>query len=524
MADTNQPQSKRWRNLAVALSLANLCLINSWFATLFDADEGYFNGERVSDPALLALGSLLLALTALFFLGAQWVRRSSSVWVRGGAFLGVMALLLPTVEFVRGDLCQVTDREALVFLKTPWVWAAALLALAVSVRWLGWVIRGVRFLLFLLFPLACFTLVRVALLLLHLQSLHQHPGRAASLPPLSTNPPAQRVMWILFDEWDQRVSFDERPASVRLPEVDRLCRESLCASNAYPPFGCTFGSLPALTTGLPVAGVEVTGHSELKLELEQTNGAVRWSEVPNIFSRVRELGCNTALVGWYHPYSRLLGKDLNYVEWHAMPSNERGLSASFLDSIAQQLLATLPALQRRLLQVHLYRHMLAQSLEVVTDPQFNLALLHLPVPHKPCIYRPAQDRLTPVGAALPQGYLHNLVLMDRTLGRLRRAMEDAGTWNTSWLIVTTDHHWRESECLDGKRDLRIPFIVKPPGRGEFQALLPEINTRVTHDLILALLRQELADIPSVKAWLETHRLPRARALDNPPRHPSSLND
>ena len=45
----------------------------------------------------------------------------------------------------------------------------------------------------------------------------------------------------------------------------------------------------------------------------QRNGAgepAPWSAQPNVFSRAREIGGATALVGWYHPYCRVIGGDL----------------------------------------------------------------------------------------------------------------------------------------------------------------------------------------------------------------------
>src|SRR5262249_35435519 len=38
--------------------------------------------------------------------------------------------------------------------------------------------------------------------------------------------------------------------------------------------------------------------------------ATNWRDQPTIFKRARELGVNAELVGWHHPYCRILGDSL----------------------------------------------------------------------------------------------------------------------------------------------------------------------------------------------------------------------
>ena len=39
-------------------------------------------------------------------------------------------------------------------------------------------------------------------------------------------------------------------------------------------------------------------------------------------------------------------------------------------------------------------------------------------------------------------YLDNLALADRILGELRQAMEQAGTWDSTTILISSDHWWR----------------------------------------------------------------------------------
>jgi arylsulfatase A-like enzyme len=83
-------------------------------------------------------------------------------------------------------------------------------------------------------------------------------------------------------------------------------------------------------------------------------------------------------------------------------------------------------------------------------------------------------------------------------------MESSGQWDKTWLIVSTDHAWRESNYYDGQMDLRVPFIVKAPDAHKAITYSAQFNTVLTHDLILAILRGELINQENVAPWLEAH--------------------
>src|SRR5205814_9818009 len=63
----------------------------------------------------------------------------------------------------------------------------------------------------------------------------------------ATGPP-RRILWLVFDEMDQRMLFDARPDGIKFPESDRFRSEALYSDSAYPPAGETLLSMPSLTT------------------------------------------------------------------------------------------------------------------------------------------------------------------------------------------------------------------------------------------------------------------------------------
>lgn len=93
------------------------------------------------------------------------------------------------------------------------------------------------------------------------------PGKAVEPGCVAKN----RVIWIIFDEWDQTAIFDRRPANVKLPVLDEFVKYSVVATQAFPPAGNTRISLPALLTGLPISAAKGSGDSELRLKYAGEN-------------------------------------------------------------------------------------------------------------------------------------------------------------------------------------------------------------------------------------------------------------
>ncbi|MCX6626172.1 MAG: sulfatase-like hydrolase/transferase, partial [Candidatus Solibacter sp.] len=103
------------------------------------------------------------------------------------------------------------------------------------------------------------------------------------------------------------------------------------------------------------------------------------------------------------------------------------------------------------------------------------------------------------------GYIDSLALLDGTVGEMRRTMENAGAWDSTTVLFTSDHGYREAEALDGKSDPRIPYLLKLAGQKEAVAYTAQFNAVLTADLLLGVLRGEINDAASAKAWLDRNR-------------------
>ena len=489
--------ASRWRDAVLALSIAHFAFIQSWHALLFQQNFGYYNRIPINRASLAALLlNIALGGLALCFLGRA-VRRLNHSGLWAIANLAICASVLVPLNFARTHVWNFTAAKIVPLSNASLIIVIGLAVVAAGIWFHRYASKLTMVVYILLSPMLLFTVGKAAW---YIARPPAAPTESLA-PAIPAKADAPRVVWVLLDELDQRLAFEAAPADVALPELHRLYSESLRATNAFPPGGSTLYSLPALTIGREVRGARPASASELVF-----NGSARWSEADTIFARARALGFSTALVGWYHPYSRILGDNLDRCEWFAYPPFEQERGRTVGEAAINQLCSVLPQFQQRRLHIRNVESSQVATLDFLTNSPANLTLLHLPVPHHPGIYDPKEDRLTAWKYARNREYLDNLVLADRVFGRLRRAMEQAGTWDNSWLILSSDHWWREAASYDGQIDHRVPFIIKAAGQNESIVYKNRLNTVATYYLILSVLKGEVTEAGQLTQWLDAFRM------------------
>ena len=500
----------------VALSFANVCLAGAWFPILYDNDRGYFNKFRLDSSNLLALLTNLVGLSFLAWFAMQIRRHFRNPLGHFVLHLAFFSTFLIPLDFCRQYMFKLSGTTVIANLTRHYGAAVALLLLVVAL----WQNRRVAHALVvgvgILTPLALFNATKIFLLLLGVEHLAQYAATPSLAPLFQLQPDGPRVIWIIFDELDQRLAFEQRSPNLRLPEFDRFRAESLSATNAFAPGDSTRLSMPGLISGHLLSDVHPTSASELKVTLANNGAETNLSELPSVFRAARNLGFNTALVGWYHPYDRLFGRDLNYCAWFAFPMYDPVSAPTFTQALSRQIACIAGLLNQRRLFIDICRNGLSASEEIVTNTAYRLTFLHLAPPHKPWVYVPTKDTFTVFGSARPPGYLSNLILADNYLGQLRRAMEAHGLWDRTWVIVTTDHSWRESQRYDGKRDLHVPFLIKIAGSNLPVVYPQQVNTVLTYDLVLSVLRGQISGQQELAKWLDAHRIREATVHDTEP--------
>jgi hypothetical protein len=495
------------RRIVTALTLANLCYLRVWRDLLVVRPSDAFALKHAPLPAqyaaaicgVLLLASLILALNELTTHSAPRVRACflyGCVLILANALRALFATYFPVLRSGLFGIVRPSAAMAGVV-----ILAAAGFPLVYRFRFA--VARFGTLTLAVFSPFVVFTFGESLL-----QMLRHNPDELADKPLAARSPglPAARVLWVIFDEWDYHLSFVNRPAGLAMPQVDRLRGEALFGTNAFPPSDTTMTSMPSLIYGRRVWSASPTSASRLPLHFKD-GGELIFGQDPNIFSRARSMGLNTALFGWYLPYCRTLNASLNECWWNSMQFQSNSLGDTFGEALVNE--------PRSLLETpifsvfgqslatrghfHTYSDMLERSEAAAADPGIALCLIHFNIPHPQYFYNARTGQ--PTRGNSPNGYNDGLALVDRTVGELRSAMERAGVWDKTTVLLSADHWFRSSALVNGQRDHRIPFVLRLADQREGLCYDKEFNSVMTSDLLLAILRSEVKTGAEAASWI-----------------------
>ena len=525
------PAGGRLPDALVSLSLANLCLLRVWGALLSPANHYFLARPPAWHTYVVAVLATLALAAAFFFLG-RLARDPAHPGLSRLAPWGLLAASVVALNALR----QHVDWLSLQALSgsgwaAPLVLAALLMVMAALAvrRSRHGVVRAIRLAVLAMAPFCAVTFFQAAAAAWTYRSA-SHPSfdDKPTAPSLRGATPSLRLVFLVFDALDQNLLFSVRPADLRLPRLDRLRAEAVVATEAYPVDHSTAVSLPSLITGQPITRVKRTHADELRLWLPGAGDSVSWSEENNLFRRARGLGANGALIGWYHPYCRVLARDVASCAWFPYVPYADGSWAGSAGNQLGLLIETVPlavrldivgrlrlraALEGNQAAWHLrqYRAIQAKVLEAVSNPDLGLVFVHYPVPHWPYIYDRSARRLDITGR---REYADNLALVDETLTQIDAALTASGMGARTAVLLTSDHWQRRSGPHEptevkptiGRQDQRVPLILSLPGGGPGATMAEPILNIVAQDMALAVLRGELTSHEQAAAWLRARSL------------------
>lgn len=318
-----------------------------------------------------------------------------------------------------------------------------------------------------------------------------------------------RVTWLVFDELDQRLAFDNRPADFRMPVFDQLFERSMICSDAYPPSRCTEISIPALLTGRLVRETVPYGNGNLALEYVGEKDAKPFQSQPTIFDKIAERHLNAAAVVGYHPLSRVLGSKLVDCFFTAAPTQMNTLDVGFFHSVGRCLRSIFETPSYSLFGASLvglaaadrYIAVIERAEKIAADPTVDFAFIHLPIPHAPYIFDSTSEAIK-AGKTHLRRYFENLALADKALGLLLSAIERGRP--ESVVIVTSDHWWRKAAAYDGVVDRRVPLALHFFGQTANRRYTDKLNTVSLQDLTLAIIDRKVSTPDEVDFWLRAN--------------------
>lgn len=382
---------------------------------------------------------------------------------------------------------------------------------------LSQVLGGVR----MVYTAAAFGMI-ILLPKLGWQALHfDAPERTSfvnpSLQPAAS--PQPRIVWILMDELSYHEVFEDPPAGLTFPNLQRFAQRSVAFSNLQPSGYHTEEVIPGLILGQPVADVEHIYGRPFRFRSTYRGAWHAYDPAQTIFGDAHRLGWTTGIAGWFNPYCRYLPGVLDRCFWQDTDVYP-GLPVKlyYNRSTLANLWALLPphehldpiAIHTIDHETHMqdYVDVMAQSESLLRDQRIRFAMLHLPVPHPPGIYNRGSHELVPAG-----NYIDNLVLADDALGRLMKLIQSTPDAAQTSVIVSSDHAWRvadwkmlsdwtpEEEQISGERfDPRPVLMVHLAGSEEGRTVARPTSAMVVHSILSAMLHGQ-AETPAAIAAL-----------------------
>jgi hypothetical protein len=365
----------------------------------------------------------------------------------------------------------------------------------------------------------------------HMGKFPLHHTAVATIQP-------HRVIWIVFDELSYQQTFERRFPGLQLPALDALAATSTTFTDARPFDIFTENVLPGLLAGQPLDDIRTTSSVELSVHNKLSGRWQTFNPYETVLQDALNRGFSTAVAGWYNPYCRIVAAVVDSCYWTlrfpiSMMEPSNSLLSNVLAPVKRFAWGVLsvtpgPVFFYLIKQLHIpnqtalirqsqiddYLYLETHANQLLRDRSYGFILLHLPVPHPRGIYDRRTGRFSTTGTA---SYIDNLALADRTLGDIRRTLEQTGQWDSSTVIVMGDHSFRtklwetahvwtaedEIATHGGQYDPRPAYIVKLPNQttaARIDAPFQTVNTRKLFD---ALMSHQINTPADLAAWART---------------------
>ncbi|WP_243317487.1 sulfatase-like hydrolase/transferase [Geothrix paludis] len=496
------PPSGMKMRLLLSFSAANLLLFRCWQALLPGSTDQYFGAWNPTITSVAALLFLVTTATIAIYI-LSWIvykkARLSGLPRSGFHVLALVILQHPIRETLTGSYSHLNLFILKSLIGRPVFYTVSLTLVVVAFflihRWPSQAEHLSRSALLLLLPLPLLCLGSILL------QVRPGDGVVPQVTALAPGPPPARQLYlIVFDEWDYGWTFAHRPESLLLPHLDAFAKESFQTQRAYPPASETKRSIPSILSGRLFSEVATEPDCELSFKDAESGQRYRLSELEDLPLLASRQGKRTLLIDYYHAYGKRYQSQRKtlelcrlpyYAEWEKAERSQGHFPAAvkFELSLAIESLPGLKGLLKDLELPHLrelHSNLLNRLLEEASRPTHELVIVHLPVPHAPCLTPPSECGFHP-------GSLGNLRLVDEAIGALRNRLEERRAWNDSTIILTSDH-WQRAITAEGLPPRppafsapefahRIPLLMKFAGPSAERHNDTPMNNRVIHPLV-----------------------------------------
>ncbi len=289
--------------------------------------------------------------------------------------------------------------------------------------------------------------------------------------------PRAPVFLFIFDEWSRPRSMTaDAQFRTFFKNLRKMCGQSVVFPHGRSPAGDTDWSIPRMIQQTDLRPLTGDGLMCWK----DGDKIIPMVQLPSLFQLARDHGYNGYVLGWYLPYNRMLGEQVDYC--HVRRARSQG--DSILSDMGHALLYNLKywtdpvsrrieAPVRRAQSLAFLRRQSIQQRQEILDvlrdcPTNSFALFHLMLPHRPFMWNEDGSYREPTAESASAGYERNLKCLDHYVGQVVAQLRAAGKFDDALIILTSDHSWRsdpEPQMHQEKdADRCVPLIIKLPGQ------------------------------------------------------------
>jgi|GEM_PF-6163227 len=338
------------------------------------------------------------------------------------------------------------------------------------------------------------------------------PKKTANLELAS--PTKKRLFVVLFDEWDSALT-----QAAFLPNIQDFASHSFIAKNAYPAGTDTAYSITSMTTGARIGGVTCRNG---KWELHPLDGkSFFWNQSGNsLFSDLSERGLTQAAVGGLlGDYQRIFTSYLTHFDFEHEP-----ISQMYFEELKKTASLFIPSLKHGLFSqlakgcaIQHYKREVASLIRFAQDPNINFCFAHLQGAHHPSCYDRKKEDFKLFQKHF--SYFDSLALIDKTIGYLKQKLQEAGLWDDTTIILTSDHWWRiyaakaqQIPLLDSEWayreeiDHRVPFIIKLAGEDRRFEFEEECSNSILRKLVNAFFDGQIVNNEELALFFSSQKI------------------
>jgi len=299
--------------------------------------------------------------------------------------------------------------------------------------------------------------------------------KADTIPIPTSKRSAAPIFIFVFDEWSYPRSTTNGEFVPQLKNLRQISEKSVFFQNARSAADSTKQSMPRLLYQTDSA-LEVRDGETF---WSQGGRRIRSSDAASLFSRGRDAGYHSSMIGFYLPYRRILGNQVDYCHsfsqqgrpqslWHKMRFITLDNMGLWHNLLTQQISMK----HRRAVFCRWWydmnQSMLRDTFDVIDRwPSNSLCVFHWPVPHAPFVINPDGSYRGPIDGT-SDDYLTSLRALDHFVGRIVDRLQAAGKFEESLLVFTSDHSWRfdpsSANTTGPEWKRRVPLLIKLPGQ------------------------------------------------------------